>query len=98
MQTRPTRSSTSRPRGRRRNASRRWCIPPAILREPDAEDAPPTEVRSAGWAGIVLYGDPTPTILQRLSPSDAIGARGNQTAETERPAAAGVGSRAFDSV
>jgi tetratricopeptide (TPR) repeat protein len=30
-----TRSSTSRPRGRRRNATRRWCIPPAILREPD---------------------------------------------------------------
>lgn len=27
--------STSRARGRRRNASRRWCIPPAILREPD---------------------------------------------------------------
>jgi hypothetical protein len=27
-------------------------------------------VRSVGWAGIALYGDPTPTILQRLSPSD----------------------------
>jgi hypothetical protein len=27
--------------------------------------------RSAGWAGMVLYGDPTPTVLQRLSPSDA---------------------------
>ena len=26
--------------------------------------------RSAGWAGMVLYGDPTPTVLQRLSPSD----------------------------
>jgi len=26
--------------------------------------------RSTGWAGIVLYGDPTPTILQRLSPPD----------------------------
>jgi CHAT domain-containing protein len=25
---------------------------------------------SAGWTGMVLYGDPTPTILQRLSPSD----------------------------
>jgi len=28
-------------------------------------------VRSTGWAGMVLYGDPTPTILQRLSPPDA---------------------------
>jgi len=45
-----------------------------ILRAADAADRPPTEVRSAGWAGIVLYGDPTPTILQRLSPSDSIGA------------------------
>ena len=35
MHARATRSSTSRPRTRRRNASRRWCIPPAILREPD---------------------------------------------------------------
>jgi hypothetical protein len=26
--------------------------------------------QSAGWAGTVLYGDPTPTVLQRLSPSD----------------------------
>ncbi len=29
-------------------------------------------VRSAGWTGIALYGDPTPTILQRLSPSEAV--------------------------
>ena len=29
-----------------------------------------TAVRSTGWAGMVLYGDPTPTILQRLSPPD----------------------------
>lgn len=35
MHTRPARSSTPRPRARRRNVSRRWCIPPAILREPD---------------------------------------------------------------
>ena len=27
-------------------------------------------VRTTGWAGMVLYGDPTPTILQRLSPPD----------------------------
>ena len=27
--------------------------------------------RSAGWTGMVLYGDPTPTILQRISPSDS---------------------------
>lgn len=30
----------------------------------------PSPPRSAGWAGMVLYGDPTPTVLQRLSPSD----------------------------
>jgi tetratricopeptide (TPR) repeat protein len=35
MHARLTRRSPSRPRGRRRNISRRWCIPPAILREPD---------------------------------------------------------------
>jgi tetratricopeptide (TPR) repeat protein len=35
MKARLARSSTTRPRGRRRNISRRWCIPPAILREPD---------------------------------------------------------------
>ena len=28
------------------------------------------EAGSAGWTGVVLYGDPTPTVLQRLSPSD----------------------------
>jgi CHAT domain-containing protein len=32
--------------------------------------ADPGTPRSAGWAGMVLYGDPTPTVLQRLSPSD----------------------------
>jgi hypothetical protein len=26
--------------------------------------------KSAGWTGLVLYGDPTPTVLQRLTPSD----------------------------
>jgi CHAT domain-containing protein len=31
----------------------------------------PSAVHSTGWAGMVLYGDPTPTILQRLSPPDA---------------------------
>jgi hypothetical protein len=30
-----TKTSTPRARGRRRDASRRWCIPPAILREPE---------------------------------------------------------------
>lgn len=34
MKARLARSSAPRPRGRRRNISRRWCIPPAILREP----------------------------------------------------------------
>ena len=40
--------------------------------------------QSAGWTGMVLYGDPTPTVLQRLSPSDAGPA----------PVAAQAGSRA----
>jgi tetratricopeptide (TPR) repeat protein len=35
MRARLPRNRTTRPRGRRRNISRRWCIPPAILREPD---------------------------------------------------------------
>lgn len=35
MHARTTRKSPRGPRGRRRNGSRRWCIPPAILREPD---------------------------------------------------------------
>jgi CHAT domain-containing protein len=26
--------------------------------------------RSAGWTGMVLYGDPTPTVMQRLSPAE----------------------------
>lgn len=30
-----------------------------------------TTPKSAGWTGVVLYGDPTPTVMQRLSPSDA---------------------------
>ena len=25
---------------------------------------------SAGWTGMVLYGDPTPTVMQRLSPAE----------------------------
>jgi hypothetical protein len=33
----------------------------------DERERPP---RSAGWTGMVLYGDPTPNVLQRLSPSD----------------------------
>ena len=38
--------------------------------------------RSAGWAGMVLYGDPTPTVLQRISPSRTrvIGRRKNNAA------------------
>jgi hypothetical protein len=27
-------------------------------------------VRSAGWTGMVLYGDPTPTVMQRLAPAE----------------------------
>jgi CHAT domain-containing protein len=38
------------------------------------DDAAPRDhaTGSVGWAGMALYGDPTPTILQRLSPSDAL--------------------------
>lgn len=39
---------------------------------------------SAGWTGMVLYGDPTPTVLQRLSPSDS----GTAVDAQEGPAAA----------
>ena len=38
-------------------------------------DGEPATPRSAGWAGMVLYGDPTPTVLQRLSPSDTSDSR-----------------------
>jgi CHAT domain-containing protein len=38
------------------------------LRDEDNEDA--RTPKSAGWTGMVLYGDPTPTVMQRLSPSD----------------------------
>jgi CHAT domain-containing protein len=41
--------------------------------------------RSVGWAGMVLYGDPTPTVLQRLSPSDTgASARPKQTVDRHR--------------
>lgn len=39
-------------------------------REVTSDESPP---QSAGWTGLVLYGDPTPTVLQRLSPSDGGG-------------------------
>jgi hypothetical protein len=44
--------------------------------------------RSVGWAGMVLYGDPTPTVLQRLSPSDT-GASGRAKPTSERHRDAG---------
>ena len=47
-------TSTSSSRERQESSRARKRLPP----------------RSAGWAGMVLYGDPTPTVLQRLSPSD----------------------------
>ncbi len=36
---------------------------------PQDGDAPRV-VRSAGWTGMVLYGDPTPTVMQRLAPAE----------------------------
>jgi CHAT domain-containing protein len=44
-----------------------------------------TTPRSAGWAGIVLYGDPTPTVLQRLSPSDTSDSGRRKDASLPRP-------------
>jgi hypothetical protein len=47
----------------------------------------PVTPRSAGWAGMVLYGDPTPTVLQRLSPSDTSDSgRKTPTSLSRRPA------------
>jgi CHAT domain-containing protein len=43
--------------------------------------------RSAGWAGMVLYGDPTPTVLQRLSPSDTSDSGRRQDAAMHRTSA-----------
>jgi CHAT domain-containing protein len=45
----------------------------------------PDTPRSAGWAGIVLYGDPTPTVLQRLSPSDTSDSGRRKDASLPRP-------------
>jgi CHAT domain-containing protein len=51
----------------------------------DRSDRLSVPPRSAGWAGMVLYGDPTPTVLQRLSPSDAGGmSRSPATSSRER--------------
>ncbi|HEX5870506.1 MAG TPA: hypothetical protein VFY65_08825, partial [Longimicrobium sp.] len=48
--------STSRARGRRRNASRRWCIPPAILREPDETlEASQILLEHRGDLGLLLW-------------------------------------------
>jgi CHAT domain-containing protein len=40
-------------------------------------------VRSAGWTGMVLYGDPTPTVMQRLAPAEV---RSDGEADKQRPA------------
>ncbi len=56
MPAHPARSSTSRARGRRRNASRRWCIPPAILREPDETlEASQILEENKGDLGLLLW-------------------------------------------
>ena len=44
---------------------------------------------SAGWTGMVLYGDPTPTVLQRLSPSDTAVTPSDPTEVRRREAAGG---------
>ncbi len=48
-------------------------------------DADPPTPRSAGWAGMVLYGDPTPTVLQRLSPSDTSDSGRRKSAPKQSP-------------
>jgi hypothetical protein len=40
-----------------------------VYRGPQERDEPRV-ARSAGWTGMVLYGDPTPTVMQRLSPAE----------------------------
>jgi len=48
--------------------------------------------RSAGWAGMVLYGDPTPTVLQRLSPSDTASRQSSSGSRSRRRREVDVGS------
>ena len=55
-----------------------------VLQEGADPDGVTRLPQSAGWTGLVLYGDPTPTVLQRLSPSDVGPA----------PVAGQIGSRA----
>jgi hypothetical protein len=54
--------------------------------------------RSAGWTGMVLYGDPTPTVLQRLSPSDTSDAGQPAAGRRARAATASDGEGAADQV
>lgn len=52
---------------------------PALLL-PLGEPAEPEvsgQAKTTGWAGMALYGDPTPTILQRLSPADVEAGEGS---------------------
>jgi hypothetical protein len=42
------------------------------------------ETGTAGWTGMVLYGDPTPNVMQRLSPSDPEVAHPEAEAAVER--------------
>ena len=56
------------------------------LHESGSEGDPELEVpKSSGWTGMALYGDPTPTILQRLSPSDAGDAAEAPASRRSRP-------------
>jgi len=41
-------------------------------------------VRSAGWTGMVLYGGPTPTVMQRLAPAE-VRAEGEADKEMAAP-------------
>jgi tetratricopeptide (TPR) repeat protein len=56
MKARLSRSSATRARGRRRNISRRWCIPPAILREPgETLEASQILEEFTGDLGLLLW-------------------------------------------
>lgn len=71
MAARASKNSTPRPRGRRRNASRRWCIPPAILREPDETlEASQILEEFKGDLGLLLWNSLRDVTLWSATPEE----------------------------
>jgi tetratricopeptide (TPR) repeat protein len=67
----PARSTPSRARGRRRNATRRWCIPPAILREPDETlEASQILEEFRGDLGLLLWNSLRDVTLWAATPEE----------------------------